>query len=43
MKTQPYSSKTESQMRKFYTSLSEKDSRRYAAIEAQKLGIIVWL
>jgi len=25
-------------MRKFYSSLSEKDSRRYAAIEAQKLG-----
>jgi len=25
-------------MRKFYLSLSEKDSRRYVAIEAQKLG-----
>ena len=38
MKTQPYSSKIETGMRKFYSSLSEKDSRRYAAIEAQKLG-----
>ena len=25
-------------MRKFYASLSEKDRRRYAAIEAKKLG-----
>ncbi|MEG4208400.1 hypothetical protein QUA20_31570 [Microcoleus sp. Pol7_A1] len=25
-------------MKKFYKSLSEKDKRRYAAIEAQKLG-----
>ncbi len=38
MKTQPYSSEIETGMRKFYSSLSEKDSRRYAAIEAQKLG-----
>ena len=38
MKIQPYSSKIETGMRKFYSSLSEKDSRRYAAIEAQKLG-----
>ena len=38
MKIQPYSSKIETGMRKLYSSLSEKDSRRYAAIEAQKLG-----
>ncbi|MFM7715696.1 MAG: hypothetical protein ACKO7A_24225, partial [Microcystis sp.] len=28
----------ETQMQRFYQSLSEKDSRRYAAIEALKLG-----
>jgi len=38
MKLEPYSTKTETWMRNFYSSLSEKDSRRYAAIEAQKLG-----
>jgi hypothetical protein len=34
----PYSPEIETQMQKFYQSLSEKDSRRYAAIEALKLG-----
>jgi hypothetical protein len=38
MKITPYSPKVEAQMRDFYNSLSEKDRRRYAAIEASKLG-----
>jgi hypothetical protein len=38
MKIQTYSAKIEAQMRNFYHSLSEKDRRRYAAIEATKLG-----
>ena len=33
----PYSDAHEQQMRAFYTSLSEKDRRRYAALEARKL------
>ncbi len=33
-----YSSEVTAQMRKFYQSLSEKYQRRYAAIEAQRLG-----
>ena len=33
-----YSSSSESEIKKFYNSLSEKDKRRYAGIEAQKLG-----
>jgi hypothetical protein len=33
----PYSDEYEQQMRAFYTSLSEKDKRRYAALEARKL------
>ena len=33
-----YSPKIEEQMAAFYQSLSEKDRRRYAAIEANKLG-----
>jgi hypothetical protein len=33
-----YSAEIEHSMRMFYTSLSEKDRRRYAAIEAVKLG-----
>ncbi len=33
-----YPSKVEEQMQQFYHSLSEKDRRRYAAIEAVKLG-----
>ena len=35
---QPYSPELEAQMRDFYWSLSEKDRRRYAALEAAKLG-----
>jgi len=38
MKIEPYSPEIETQMRHFYQSLSEKDRRRYAAIEAKKLG-----
>jgi len=34
----PYPFKVEQQMRKFYHSLSEKERRRYGAIEAVKLG-----
>lgn len=34
----PYSEAIEQQMVKFYRTLSEKDRRRYAAVEAQKLG-----
>jgi hypothetical protein len=33
-----YTSQIEQQMQQFYHSLSEKDRRRYAAIEAVKLG-----
>jgi hypothetical protein len=33
----PYSEEHEQQMRAFYTSLSERDKRRYAALEARKL------
>jgi hypothetical protein len=38
MKVQAYSQEIEAQMCNFYNSLSEKDRRRYAAIEAIKLG-----
>jgi hypothetical protein len=38
MNIQAYSPEIESQMRNFYNSLSEKDHRRYAAIEVTKLG-----
>jgi hypothetical protein len=34
----PYSNEIEQSMKEFFNSLSEKDSRRYAAVEAQKLG-----
>jgi len=33
-----YSAKLEQQMQRYYQSLSEQDRRRYAAIEALKLG-----
>lgn len=33
-----YSREVEQSMRNFYESLSEKDRRRYAAVEATKLG-----
>ena len=35
---QQYSEKMERHMKLFYDSLSEKDRRRYAAVEAEKLG-----
>lgn len=35
---QPYPAEVEQQMHRFYQSLSEKDRRRYAAVEALKLG-----
>lgn len=34
----PYSLEVEQQMQRFYRSLSEKDRRRYAAVEVHKLG-----
>jgi Rhodopirellula transposase DDE domain len=34
----PYSSEIEQAMKKFYQMLSEKDKRRYAAVEGLKLG-----
>jgi hypothetical protein len=34
----PYSNEIEQSIKEFFNSLSEKDSRRYAAVEAQKLG-----
>ena len=33
-----YSATVERHMRNFYQSLSEKERRRYAAVEAEKLG-----
>jgi hypothetical protein len=33
-----YPGNVEAHMRAFYESLSEKDRRRYAAVEAEKLG-----
>ena len=38
MKIKSYTQEIEAQMLNFYNSLSEKDRRRYAAIEATKLG-----
>ena len=35
---QSYDEKVERHMKLFYDSLSEKDRRRYAALEAEKLG-----
>ena len=35
---QAYSAEIERTMRRFFDSLSEKDRRRYAAVEAAKLG-----
>lgn len=35
---QPYSPEVERQMKAFYDSLPEKHRRRYAAVEAAKLG-----
>ena len=36
--TMKYSDKMEREMKVFYDTLSEKDRRRYAAVEAAKLG-----
>jgi hypothetical protein len=33
-----YTKEVEQLMKDFFNSLSEKDKRRYAAVEAQKLG-----
>lgn len=33
-----YSADVERQMKRFYRSLNERDRRRYAAVEAMKLG-----
>jgi len=33
-----YASDVEAHMKSFFDSLSEKDQRRYAAVEAEKLG-----
>jgi DeoR/GlpR family transcriptional regulator of sugar metabolism len=33
-----YSAKVEAQMRRLYHSLAERDRRRYAAVEVEKLG-----
>ncbi|XOF33074.1 MAG: hypothetical protein ACL93V_13820 [Candidatus Electrothrix sp. YB6] len=38
MKIKTYSPEIETRMRNFYGSLSEKDRRRYAAVEAEKFG-----
>ena len=38
MLIKPYPREVEQRMRTFYKSLNEKDRRRYAAIEANKLG-----
>ncbi len=35
---QPYPQEIEEKMIRYYHSLSEKERRRYAAIEAEKLG-----
>jgi hypothetical protein len=37
----PYSIEIEQEMKKFYQSLSEKDKRRYAAVEVLKLGQVL--
>lgn len=34
----PYHPTLEQKMKKFYETLSEKDKRRYAGVEAMKLG-----
>ena len=38
MLNQRYTDEIEKNMKKFFESLSEKDRRRYAALEAMKLG-----
>ena len=34
----PYPSQVAEEMKKFYDSLTEKDKRRYAAVESLKFG-----
>jgi hypothetical protein len=36
---QPYRPEIEQAMQKYYATLSEKDQRRYAAVEALKFGL----
>jgi hypothetical protein len=48
MRVKPYPPEIEQRMKSLYESLNEKDRRRYAAIEAAKLGYggrtyVVWL
>ena len=38
MLARPYSEESEQRMRDFYRSLNERDRRRYAGLEANKLG-----
>ncbi|HEY5311542.1 MAG TPA: hypothetical protein VIK18_03450 [Pirellulales bacterium] len=38
MLIEPYSPATEQRMKTLYQSLNERDRRRYAAVEADKLG-----
>ena len=38
MLIEPYSPETEQRMKTLYKSLNERDRRRYAAVEADKLG-----
>src|SRR5436305_13999679 len=38
MRQEKYSEKTEVYMKTFYQNLSEKEKRRYAALEVEKLG-----
>lgn len=38
MQLRPYSAEVEQRMKRLYKSLNERDRRRYAAIEANKLG-----
>ncbi|HSS66688.1 MAG TPA: hypothetical protein VLS27_19820 [Gammaproteobacteria bacterium] len=38
MAVTPFSKETEERMRVFYGSLNERDRRRYAGLEANKLG-----
>ena len=35
---EPYQTEIEQAMKKYYATLTEKDQRRYAAVEALKLG-----
>lgn len=36
---EPFDEATEQQMRSFFETLSEKDQRRFAAVEARQLGL----